>query len=218
MVQRNRLSFRLSILLLLFPLVSLLAGCSIVNQDLPPERASLSKHTCIDEGSFIPRLLMVDNQQIEATVLAGGTVRSGDFLISLFLVCDPSLTSDDPMNDNYSEVRYLALSYASEYLGDPLDEEIKVSMTINDEITGAAILSGSTNDQIFIGRGATTHMYGPFNTKNQLVAQSLVAGKPVDFLLTFSTSKPLAAAHLTAAFEETTDGYLLLNAEIVKKQ
>lgn len=203
--------------IVLFVWLPLIGACSFTAKDKTQERVSLSKSACIDEGHFIPRIVIDENEEIKASVLAGGTVRSGDFLISLFLVCDPSLSSDDPMNDNYSEVRYLALSYASEYLGDPLDEEIKVSMTINDEITGTAILSGSNNDQIFIGRGATTQMYGPINTKNQLVAQSLVAGKLVDFLLTISTAKPLAAAHLTASFEETTDGYLLLNAEIVEK-
>ncbi len=63
----------------------------------------------------------------------------------------------------------------------------------------------------FSGQGK----YGPINTENQIVAHSIAAGEPVDFLLTFSSSITLAEVRLRASFEESPDGYRLLSAEIL---
>ncbi|MGB2954980.1 MAG: hypothetical protein WBB64_03320 [Anaerolineales bacterium] len=197
-----------------------ITACSNAEQDLPLERVSLSKHACISGSSFTPHLPLGVNDQIKAPALAGGTVRSGDFLISLWLICDPSLASDDPDFPEYSwqefsEVRYLGFLSGWEYLGDPPDQEIKESLTINGEVISGHIIASHTDPERSLSRGEGHASYGPINTENQIVAQALAAGEPVDIVLTIFGSKTLAEVHLRASFEETPDGYRLLSAEIL---
>ena len=218
----------------LFPWILLIglilsAGCSNAERDVPQaspagrditERVTLSKHACIREGGGLtPYLPQGVNMQVKAPALAGGTVQSGDFLISIYLICDPILVSDDPENpefswQEYSEVRYLGLAYAYEYLEDPPEQEIKMYLIINKEyIRGGTIapyaLAGSS-----LSRGSVSSHYGPILTEDQVVSQALSSGEPIDIMLTFSSFKTLAAVRLTATFEETPDGYRLLSAEI----
>ncbi len=169
----------------------------------------------------MPHLSLGVNEQIKAPALAGGTVRSGDFLISLWLICDPSLVSDDPEFPEYSwqdfsEVRYLGFMYGLEYLGDPTEQEIKGSLTINGEVIGEHMISSHTDPERSLSSGEGRIIYGPINTESQIVAHSIAAGEPVDFLLTFSSSKTLAEVRLRALFEESPDGYRLLSAEIME--
>ncbi|MCD4802005.1 MAG: hypothetical protein K8R16_03585 [Anaerolineales bacterium] len=166
----------------------------------------------------MPHLPLGVNEQIKAPALAGGTVRSGDFLLSFWLFCDPTLTSDDPLNDDYSEVKNLAFLSAFRYFGEPLDQPINLNLTVNSETFNSFAYSASTNDQILILRGATGANYGRISTNDQTVAHSLITGEPVIFLFTVSTSELLASAQLIASFEETPDGYHLLNAEIINKK
>jgi len=197
-----------------FPLVT---SCSTVEKDLPPEGVSLSKYACTYDDDLFPHVPLNTNEQIKAPALAGGTVMSGDFLISLWLMCDPSLSSGDPMSDFYSDVRNLAFLYTFKYLGKPLDQAIHLHLTANDETINSFTYSAGTDTQILIVPGPTSHIYAPIITKNQVVARSLVAGEPIDFLLTISTSQLLASAQLTASFEETLAGYRLSSAEILEK-
>jgi hypothetical protein len=216
----NRQLIRIISLFSLLVCLPFITACSNAEQDLPLERVSLSKHACINGSSLTPHLQLGVNDQIKAPALAGGTVRSGDFLISLWLICDPSLASDDPDFPEYSwqefsEVRYMGFLSIWEYLGNPPDQEIKESLTINGEVISGHIIASHTDPERSLSRGAGHASYGPINTGNQIVAQALAAGEPVDIVLTIFGSKTLAEVHLRASFEETPDGYRLLSAEIL---
>lgn len=221
MLIKYRLLIRIITFFALLVWVPFLAACSSTEQDLPLERVSLSKHACISGSSFTPHLPLGVNEQIKAPTLAGGTVRSGDFLISLWLICDPSLASDDPDFPEYSwqefsEVRYLGFLSGWEYLGDPPEQEIKQSLTINGEVIGEHMIVSHGDPERSLSRGEGQAKYGPINTENQIVAHSIAAGEPVDFLLTISASKTLAEVRLRVLFEESPDGYRLLSAEIME--
>ena len=216
----NRQLIRIISLFSLIVCLPFITACSNAEQDLPLERVSLSKHACISGSSLTPHLTLGINDQIKAPALTGGTVRSGDFLISLWLICDPSLASDDPDFPEYSwqefsEVRYLGFFSGWEYLGDPPDQEIKESLTINGEVISGHIIASHTDPERSLSRGDGHASYGPINTENQIIAQALAAGEPVDIVLTIFGSKTLAEVHLRASFEETPDGYRLLSAEIL---
>ena len=215
----NRQLIRIISLFSLLVCSPFITACSNAEQDLPLARVSLSKHACQNPGTP-PYLELGVNDQIDAPALAGGTVRSGDFLISLWLICDPSLSSDDPEFPDYSweefsEVRNLGFLYTWQYLGDPPDQEIKESMIINGEVINEYMIVSHTDPERSLSRFSGHGKYGPINTENQIVAHSIAAGEPVDFLLTFSSSQILAEAHLRASFEESPDGYRLLSAEIL---
>ncbi len=220
----NRPLIRIIFIFTFFVCLSSITTCSNAEQNSPPERASLSKHACIRANGSTPHLLVGINEQIEAPALAGGAVRSGDFLISLWLICNPSLASDDPNFPEYSwqefsEVRYLSFLYNWEYLGLPLDQEAKASLTINGEIISVRTLAPRTAPETSLSRFASFTSYGPINTKNKIVAQALAAGEPIDIILTISGSEILAEAHLSASFEEAPDGgYRLLSADIKKTE
>ena len=216
MLLKYRLLIRRIILLALLVWIPFIAACSSTKQDLPMTRVSLSKHACIKGSSLMPHLSLGVNEQIKAPALAGGTVRSGDFLISLWLICDPSLSSDDPVDAQFSEVRNLGFMYGLEYLGNPPEQEIKQSLTINGEVIGEHMISSHTDPERSLSSGEGQSRYGPINTESQIVAHSIAAGEPVDFLLTFSSSKALAEVRLRALFEESPDGYRLLSAEIIE--
>lgn len=218
MFNKHQLSIRNIIPLVFLLWTPLLTSCSNPDQDLPLEQVSLSKYACADDIIHIPRLPAGIDNETEAKALTGGTVRSGDFLLSLWLFCDPTLTSDDPLNDDYSEVKNLAFLSAFRYFGEPLDQPINLNLTVNSETFNSFAYSASTNDQILILRGATGANYGRIITNDQTVAHSLITGEPVIFLFTVSTSELLASAQLIASFEETPDGYHLLNAEIINKK
>lgn len=209
---------RISSLTLLAMVMSilLLTSCANTGEDPPLERISLSKEACLDEDILAPRLPESLKNGRELKVLGGGTVSSGDFLISLWLICDPTLTSADPTSEHYSDFQHLAMLTAYEYLGKPLDQELKISTAINGEEQGTAIISAGTETEIHIGRGGG-HFYQPFSTKALILPRALAAGEAVEFTLTVSTSSPLASAQLRAQFEETPDGYILHSAEIRKK-
>lgn len=216
----NRQLIRIISLFSLLVCLPFITACSTAEQDLPLERVSLSKHACISGSSLTPHLPLGVNEQIKAPALAGGAVRSGDFLISLWLICDPSLASDDPDFPEYSwqefsEVRYLGFLSGWEYLGDPPNQEIKESLTINGEVISGHIIASHTDPERSLSRGEGHARYGPINTENQIVARALAAGEPVEIVLTISGSKILAEVHLRASFEESPDGYRLLSAEIL---
>ncbi len=216
----NKKLIRIISLLSLLVCLPFFTACSTPEQDHPLTRVSLSNHACINGNSLTPHLRLGINEQIMAPALTGGAVRSGDFLISLWLICDPSLASDDPDFPEYSwqgfsEVRYLGFLSGWEYLGDPPDQEIKESLTINGEVISGQIIASQTDPEISLSRGRGHSEYGPINTENQIVARALVAGDPVDIILTISGSKIIAKVHLRALFEESPDGYRLLSAEIL---
>ena len=202
-----------------FPLIT---SCSIVQQDLPLERVSLAKDACMNANSLlVPHLPLGVNDQIKAPSLAGGIIRSGDFLISLSLICDTSLDSDDPEKpaqpwQGYSEVRYLGIASGWEYVGNITNLEgleIKKSITIN----GEPILFNNAGPQRSSSWGSGELHYSPINSENQIVARAIASGEPVDIVLTVTDSITTTAVRLTATFEETPYGYQLLSAEIMAK-
>jgi hypothetical protein len=215
----NRHVIRIVSLFSLLGCLPFVTACSTTEQDLPLPRASLSKHACQDPGTP-PYLELGVNDQIDAPALAGGTVTSGDFLISMWLICDPSLSSDDPDFTEYSwqefsEVRYLGFLSGWRYLGDPPDQEIKETLTINGEAISGHIITSNIDPERSLSWGEGQASYGPIYTENHIVTRALVAGAPVDIALTISGSKILAEMHLRASFEEAPDGYRLLSAEIL---
>jgi hypothetical protein len=202
--------------------VPIVSACSTSQDDLPLERVSLSKHACVDGGILTPHLPLGVNEQIKAPVLAGGTIRSGDFLISLSLICDPSLASDNTEFpeyswQEYSEVRYLGLASGWEILGyhpELEGKEIRESLKINGEV----IRGSKIGPEMSMSWGIEHGHYSSINTENQIVARALASEEPIDIVLTISSAEPLAAVHLRATFTEAPDGYRLLKAEIMEKQ
>lgn len=207
----------------------LISSCSVITQpdstpteiDQPLERVSLSKRDCMNaNGGLIPHLQLGVNQQINANALAGGTVRSGDFLITIWLICDPTLVADDPENpeyswQEYSEVRYLGIASGWEIIGynpEYEDLEIKQALTVNGEGLHGKVIG----PQMMVSWGMGQGHYGPVGTEDQIVARALTAGEPIDVVLMISTTEILASAHLRVTFEETPDGYRLLSAEFGK--
>jgi hypothetical protein len=172
-------------------------------------------------GLLVPHLPLGVNQQIKAPALTGGIIKSGDFLLSIYLICDPSLVSDDPEFpeyswQGYSEVRYLGLAYGWEIIGyNPELEDLEIidTLTINNEV----IYGNVIGPQMLVSWGMGQAHYGPISTENQRVARALIAGDPIDIVLTITSSDSEAAVHLRASFEETLDGYRLLSAEIKEK-
>jgi hypothetical protein len=195
-------------------LFSLVTACANTKQDLLPSRVYLSRHACQTPGTT-PYIELGINNQVKAPALAGGTVRSGDFLISLWLICDPTYNSDDAGDAQFSEVRNLALMYAYEFFGDSPEYEIKETLTINGEVIGEHAINSRSDPEKSLSHGMGGSRQEPINTENQLVARAFVAGEPVDILLTFSSSTILAEVSLRAVFEQTAEGYQLLSAEIL---
>ncbi len=204
----------------------LISSCSVLTnpsstpteEDQPLERVSLSKRDCMNpNGGLVPHLTLGVNQQINANALAGGIVRSGDFLITIWLICDPTLVADDPdfpeySWQEYSEVRYLGIASGWEIIGynpEYEDLEIKEALTINGEDLHGNVIG----PQMAVSWGMGQGHYGPIGTEDQIVARALTAGEAIDVVLIISTTEILASAHLRVTFEETPDGYRLLSAE-----
>lgn len=218
---------RIPILISLLVSMILISSCSVSTNpsstptevDQPLERVSLSKRDCMNaNGGLVPHLPLGVNNQIKAPVLAGGIVRSGDFLISISLICDPALAADDPENpeyswQGYSEVRYLGIASGWEIAGhhpDLEDVEIQKSITIN----GRGNLFRNAGPQQTNYWGSGMMHYSPINTEEQVLARALANGEPIEIIYTISASETLAAVRLLATFEETPDGYRLRSAEI----
>ena len=186
----------------------------------PPERATLEKARCMGSTSgLVPHLQLGVNEHIEAPALAGGIVRSGDFLIFIALICDPTLAADDPENPDYSwqgysEVRYLGIASGWEISGyhpEYEDLEIREALTIN----GVGIHGNAIGPQMGTSWGFGQGHYGPIGTKDQIVARALTDGEPIEIVLMISAlGETLAAVQLRATFKGTPDGYHLLSAEI----
>lgn len=207
--------------------IILISSCSVLTKpgstpteaDQPLERVSLSKQDCMNaNGGLVPHLPLGVNQQIKAPVLAGGIVRSGDFLISIFLICDPSLVSDDPLNPEYSwhgysEVRYLGIADGWEITGyhpELEDLEIRSSLTIN----GVGLHGTVIGPEMLASWGLGQGHYVPIVTENQIVAQALASGEPLEIIYKIAAPDVLASVRLLASFEESPEGYRLLSAEI----
>ena len=199
-----------------------LAACSNAENNLPMERVSLSKHACLDGYGLTPHIPLGVNHQIKAPALAGGIVRSGDFLISLYLICDPSLASDDPESpmyswQDYSEVRYLGLLNGWVYYRHPpTEKETEMSLTINGVVNREEMIVSHNFPKRHLSWGIGSSYYGPIMTENQIIARSLSAGEPIEIVMKISDSKTIAAVRLLATFEEASDGYRLLSAEIME--
>lgn len=200
---------------------SVLSGPGAPTADLnaPLERVSLSERDCMNaSGGLVPHLPLGVNQQIKAPVLAGGIVRSGDFLISIYLICDPSLVADDPLNPEYSwqgfsEVRYLGIADGWEITGynpELEDLEIRTSLTIN----GVGLHGNVIGPEMVVSWGLGQGHYGPVGTKDQIVARAMANGEPLEIIYSIAATETLAAVRMLATFEETPDGYRLLSAEI----
>jgi hypothetical protein len=174
----------------------------------------------MDGYGLTPHIPLGVNQQIKAPALAGGTVRSGDFLMSLYLICDPSLASDDPEAPlyswhEYSEVRYLGLVNGFVYYRyPPTEKETRMNLFINGKLIRKEMLVSHNFPERQLSWGLGSSFYGPITTENQIVAKALSAGEPIEIVMKVSDSKTIASVRLLVAFQETPKGYRLLHAEI----
>ena len=188
--------------------VALLSACTMFTGGSPPQRASLDKHACQDPD-FTPLLPANESQPGQRPILAGGTVASGQFLISMWLYCDPTLSEDDPNEPNFSEVRYLGYRSEWQYRGlRPIDHMVKTVTMANREGMDA----GGTGPSLRLGDISTSATI--IRTPSQVVARALERSQPVEFLITISAPEPLAAAILRVTFKPGPDGLQVATAEI----
>jgi len=184
----------------------LIGGCSLIPQS-PTPRVSLARHACQIPG-MTPVLFPDQPPQSELSILTGGTIKSGDFALSLWLYCDQSLSSDDPNGADYSEVRYMGLRYEWSYYGPMIDETVRTVVTANnEEVTSDRSGPG-------IDRGGTTAHTGQFSTPNQVVAHAIGSSRPVEFVMTVSSPDTTTSIALTVTFDSTADGIVLATADL----
>jgi len=185
-----------------FVLLASLVACT---SPPAPARLTLHQDACQEPG-FTPLVPTDEFLPTPIPVLAGGTVVSGDFVISLWLYCDPSLSSDDPDLPGFSEVRYLGFRSEWQYLGRPIDHMSRTVITVNGEQ-----VSSSGSGPGVASREINVHMG---ETRFPGLADALHASRPVEFLVTISAPDPLAAAALLATLETTPGGLMLATAKV----
>ena len=184
---------------------ALLVALTACTSPPTPARLSLHEDACQEPG-FTPLVPTDEFLPTQIPVLAGGTVASGDFLISLWLYCDPSLSSDDPNAPDFSEVRYLGFRSEWQYLGRPIDHRSRTVFTVNGEqVSSSGSGPGVDRREINIHMGETSFPG---------LADAARTSRPVEFLITISAPDPLAAAALLVTFESTPSGLMLTTATI----
>ncbi len=173
----------------------------------PPPRVYLSEHAC--QRPYLTSLISQDDfYEVQRPVLAGGVVTSGDFVIAIWLYCDPSLDSDDPYGGHYSEVRLLGFRYEWEHLGLPIETDSHTSVAINgDELSGTGGGPG-------VGTGDTETTTGEITTPSQVVARAVANSQPVEFVVTISAPDRIASAVLRVLFASAPDGYRVVRSEV----
>jgi len=135
-----------------FVLLASLVACT---SPPAPARLTLHKDACQEPG-FTPLVPTDEFLPTPIPVLAGGTVVSGDFVISLWLYCDPSLSSDDPDLPGFSEVRYLGFRSEWQYLGRPIDHMSRTVITVNGEqVSSSGSGPGVASREINVHMGET---------------------------------------------------------------
>jgi len=185
-----------------------LAACSPGHvPSSPPLIVSLSDQACID-ASTTPLLPRDDSIPVDKPVLAGGTVRSGDFSLAIWLYCDPSLSGTDPNGQSFSEIQHLGFRYEWEYLG----AYTEVSTTTTSIVNGEQINQSGGGPTLGLGDTETTT--GEWRTPDLVAVEAILAGKPVEFAVTVMAPDPVAGAKLTVSFESSPNGYVITKAEL----
>ena len=193
-------------------LCALLGGaCNALPQDRPPEHLSLARHACQEPG--LTPVLPPDLQSgMDIPILAGGTVESGDFLISLWLYCDPSSPSDDLESSEYSEIGSLGFRYEWQYLGPYLARATEPGAATVVTANGMVLLRDAPGPPLSHGE---IHAHtGSIRTEGQVISRAVASGDPVEFTITISAPDPTASAVLNVTFASAPDGVVLVDARI----
>jgi hypothetical protein len=141
-------------------------------------------------------------------LLAGGTVTSNDFVIGIWLYCDPSLVSTDPLAPDYSEIGGLGLHWEWLYRGQTYEGSENEFMVINGEVSPA----GGSGPRLQSGdAGATT---GTIETASQVAAKAAAAGESIQFTLRIEAGGSITEASLTVTLKAFPDGYRLSSATL----
>jgi hypothetical protein len=191
----------------------ILSGCSTQATPIsnPEPHIVLSKDAC--EQAWMTPLIPNDNNDFgDRPVLAGGSIRSGDFVVALWLYCDASLSDESIDGANYSEIGYLGIRTEWTYVGLPIEHGSSTILAVN----GKQINESGGGPRI--GTGDSESGEGPWRTPDLSVAQAVINGKPVEFLLSVYTPDPAAAAKLTVQFTPAKDGYVVARTELVPVQ
>jgi len=190
------------------PLVvaALLAGACTLPKQGPAQHVYLDRHACQD-SSITPVLFPDSLPQPELPILTGGTATPDEWVLSLWLYCDTSLSSADPSEPGYSEVGYLGLRSEWSYRGRAPQADVSMLTSVGHEVVmsdkaGAPFTTGSTSAQ-------TTSIVTP----SQVVARAAAASQPVEFVMTLSAPDPTASVVLRVTFNPTPDGIVLGSAE-----
>jgi hypothetical protein len=141
-------------------------------------------------------------------LLAGGTLTSNDFIIGIWLYCDPSLTSTDPLAEGYSEIGRLGLDYQWLYRGPSSESSPRTSVIVNGEETrgggsGPGLQSGDAE-------GST----GPIETPSRVAAKAAAAGQPIEFTVRIDVGGSVTTASLTVLLQAFPEGYRLSTSTV----
>jgi hypothetical protein len=136
-------------------------------------------------------------------LLGGGTLTSNDFIISIWLYCDPSLRSTDVFAEDYSEIGQLGLHYEWLYRGQSSDSGPMTSIIINGEATRRGSRSGPLQS------GDTEADTGPIKTPSHVAAKAAATGQPIEFAVGIDVGGVVTTASLTVSLQAFPEGYRL---------
>ena len=194
--------FALSILL-----SGILAGCQGSQAQAPSiDPTPLARHSCIGDAEA-PRLLTGDMTE-PVPILAGGSLRTGEFVIGIWLYCDPTLDSTDYFSPNFSEISHLGFRYEWMYLGLPVEGETETIISINGvEASRDGVGPG-------LNTGSAGALTGPLKTERRVIAEAASLGKPVEYLITVEAPHVTEAAVLYVRFTLAEEGYYVSEARL----
>ena len=137
-------------------------------------------------------------------VIGGGTVQTGDFTFQLYLVCDPSLSPEDPAH--FSAIAGLGIFGKWSYDGSNQDANVQTSQGVVPDVrtvTGFKGLSKRSSEKGSVG------LVLPDDAGDQWqVPQLAKIGYPIQFKLNVQVNQDQFGAILEFKLQEGSDGYL----------
>jgi hypothetical protein len=184
-----------------------LTGCAPpAPQPLAAAPTSLSLSACL--GNEWSPTILPSSELPSYRLLTGGTVTSDDFVLGMWLFCDPSLVPSDPFEPDYSEIGGLGLHWEWLYRGQTYEGNVTEELVVNGEVVPA----GGSGPHLQSGdAGATT---GPIETPSGVAAKAAAAGQPIQFTLRINVGASITEASLTISLKPFPDGYRLASATL----
>jgi hypothetical protein len=136
-------------------------------------------------------------------MLAGGSVRTGQFVIGIWLYWDTELSSTDYFSPEYSEISALGFRYEWIYLGLPVQGNTDTIVLVNGV---EASRDGFGPD---LGTGSAGALTGPLKTEASTIAQAAASRKTVNYTVTVEAPNITESATLEVLFVQTEQGYYL---------